>query len=219
VGTLRARLSKASANGPDRAIAELVLERFLLGFVLTKFDMKVDINLRYNFSWHVSIQVLMILKNRSISAHTMENGKPSSPLLTSSEDGQSIPQEQDLVRIKYHRVQKESPEYLTVHEGIDQTVDVELSTFIFSAAPEPVLYLYDFMMSTFVSNAPPPGSPPPPSLEPVPEHESPVIAPPEAEVDSGKIRVRVNLTSVQRTYPYFPMLLTVSVTDMIDDEQ
>jgi len=58
----------------------------------------------------------------------------------------------DLLRIAYTRVQKDSPEYLTVHDGIDQNVDIKMSTLVFRAAPEPVLALYDFIMSTFVSS-------------------------------------------------------------------
>jgi vacuolar protein sorting-associated protein 13A/C len=44
------------------------------------------------------------------------------------------------------------PEYLTVHEGIDQSVDIKMSTLVFRAAPERVLGLYDFIMTTFVSS-------------------------------------------------------------------
>lgn len=58
----------------------------------------------------------------------------------------------DLLRIAYTRVQKDSPEFLTVHDGIDQNVDIKMSTLVFRAAPEPVLALYDFIMTTFVPN-------------------------------------------------------------------
>ncbi len=61
--------------------------------------------------------------------------------------------ENDLLRIAYTRVQKESPDFLTVHEGIDQNVDIKMSTLVFRTAPEPVLSLYDFIMSTFVSTS------------------------------------------------------------------
>lgn len=128
----------------------------------------------------------------------MENNKPSSPLLTSNREGENTSLEKDLVRIRYHRVQKISPEYLSVYEGIDQNVDVELSTFIFSAAPEPVLYLYDFIMTTFVPDTQ--SSPQlPASPSPVANEEAPtsVDAP-----DLGKIRVRVNLSSVQCECPF-----------------
>lgn len=58
--------------------------------------------------------------------------------------------ESDLLRIIYTRVQKESPDFLTTHEGIDQNIDIKMSTLVFRAEPAPVLALYDFVMSTFV---------------------------------------------------------------------
>ena len=56
----------------------------------------------------------------------------------------------DLLTVDYTRAQKASPEFLTVYEGIDQNIDVKISTFVFKAAPEAVLMLYDFIMTTFV---------------------------------------------------------------------
>lgn len=61
--------------------------------------------------------------------------------------------DKDLLRIAYSRVQKQSPDFLTLYEGIDQNVDIKMSTLAFRAAPEPVLALYDFIMTTFVSNS------------------------------------------------------------------
>lgn len=58
--------------------------------------------------------------------------------------------ESHLLRIIYTRVQKESPDFLTAHEGIDQNIDIKMSTLVFRAEPAPVLALYDFVMSTFV---------------------------------------------------------------------
>jgi len=57
----------------------------------------------------------------------------------------------DLLKVVYTRAQKESPEFNSKYEGIEQNVDVVISTLVFRAAPEPVLSLYDFIMSTFVS--------------------------------------------------------------------
>lgn len=57
----------------------------------------------------------------------------------------------DLLRIAYARVQKESPEFAALYECVDQNVDIKISTLVFRAAPEPVLALYDFIMTTFAS--------------------------------------------------------------------
>lgn len=106
------------------------------------------------------------------------------------------PTDEDLLIVKYTRIQQASPEFQPVYEGIDQNVDVKISTFLFRAAPEPVVTVYDFIMTTFVPQnggqaevAVAPGSP---------EAESPT---PEIVVDGGvapqKIRVLLTLASIQ----------------------
>lgn len=56
----------------------------------------------------------------------------------------------DLLVVRYKKCQSESPVFLTQFDGIDQAVDIKISTFTFRAAPEPVLAVYDFVMTTFV---------------------------------------------------------------------
>ncbi len=108
------------------------------------------------------------------------------------------PTDEDLLIVKYTRVQQASPEFQPVYEGIDQNVDAKISTFLFRAAPEPVVTVYDFIMTTFVPQnghqvevVAAPGSP---------EAESPL---PEIVVDGGvapqKIRVLLTLASIQGT--------------------
>ena len=108
------------------------------------------------------------------------------------------PTDEDLLIVKYTRVQQVSPEFQPVYEGIDQNVDIKISTFLFRAAPEPVVTVYDFIMTTFVPQnagqvevAASPGSP---------EAESPTAA---IVVNGGvapqKIRVLLTLASIQGT--------------------
>lgn len=109
----------------------------------------------------------------------------------------------NLLTVRYRRCQPESPVFLSKFDGIDQSVDVKISTFIFRAAPEPVLAVYDFIMTTFV-----PG--------PAPNQQQQVgsVVDGEVSVDHSngvssavveqqqvvqKIRVLVNLASVQGT--------------------
>jgi vacuolar protein sorting-associated protein 13A/C len=66
------------------------------------------------------------------------------------------PQDKNLLIVKYARAQKASPDFSTIYEGISQSVDITISTVIFRAAPEPVLTLYDFVMTTFVPKSEPP---------------------------------------------------------------
>lgn len=101
--------------------------------------------------------------------------------------------DKDLLRIAYSRVNKQSPDFFTLYEGIDQNVDIKMSTLAFRAAPEPVLALYDFIMTTFVSS---PGqlSQPTSGAITVESPDQKIVA----ENDSDeKIRVLVKLEGVQ----------------------
>jgi vacuolar protein sorting-associated protein 13A/C len=111
-------------------------------------------------------------------------------LMSSESTGSVI---KDLMKISYKRVQKNSPEFATVYESIDQSVDVQLSTFIFHAAPEPVVSLYDFIMTTFVPQSP---------EQPANTTLSAIVISDEGELalsakDTGTIKVSVRLDSVQ----------------------
>lgn len=114
----------------------------------------------------------------------------------SSADSDS-PQDKNLLIVKYTRAQKASPDFATVYESIDQSVDITISTVILRAAPEPVLAMYDFVMTTFV-----------PKSEPqaidivsnqVPGINTSVSAPQQSGL-SEKIRVEVKLATVQSEF-------------------
>ena len=47
VDHLRVSISKSGADGGEKPLGDVSLERFALVFALAKFDMNVDINLRY----------------------------------------------------------------------------------------------------------------------------------------------------------------------------
>ncbi|KAG8694260.1 hypothetical protein FRC09_009967, partial [Ceratobasidium sp. 395] len=177
VEKLQASLYKTAPDGTEKLLADTVLEGFALQFAMAKFNMNVDIVLR-------SIGLGMV---------TDEQNRMQLLTSTQEKDGNSAPA--DLVTVKYIRAQKESPEFMSVYGGIDQTVQVSLSTFNFNVAPEPVLTLYDFIMSTFVGgNEANTGAPTPAESGPVtPTNDQP----PPPPADSGKIRVKVKLTSIR----------------------
>ncbi|KAJ7293574.1 vacuolar protein sorting-associated protein 13 [Mycena rebaudengoi] len=175
VDNLRASLAKTGSDGVEKPLGDVTLQRFALVFALAKFDMKVDVNLR------------------SVSMSLVQPHADPIKFVSSPESDSFV--DKDLLSLTYTRVQKESPEFLTIHEGIDQSVDIKISTFVFRAAPEPVLSLYDFVMTTFV----------PQSKTPTIENlvDSPSgVEPQELSTQSssdGKIRVLVKLASVQVT--------------------
>lgn len=121
-----------------------------------------------------------------------QSGSDSIEFMSSAE---SNSKDDDLLIVKYKRVQKASPFYDSVFEGMDQSVDVKISTFIFRAAPEPVLTLYDFIMTTFV-----PKSDRTATMTSVDEGSGNAVsqtASNQNETQSQKIRVLVNLASVK----------------------
>ncbi len=110
--------------------------------------------------------------------------------LLSSADG-SI-DGKDLLRVDYTRVQNTLPDY----EGVDQDITVDVSTVIFWTAPEPLLTLYDLIMTTFVPSAPTPGETPTAAVESTTAITLPV--PESLSVQrSGKLRIFVKLASVE----------------------
>jgi vacuolar protein sorting-associated protein 13A/C len=89
---------------------------------------------------------------RSLEMYLDRPGK--SPLQFMSSAEESGAQDKDLLTVKYKRAQREGPEFQTLFNGMDQSVDVQISTFNFHAAPQPVVSLYNFVMTTFVPPAP-----------------------------------------------------------------
>ncbi|KAF9478514.1 vacuolar protein sorting-associated protein 13 [Pholiota conissans] len=172
---LRAVISKLTADGVDKPLGDLHLNGFSLSFASAKFDMKVDIKLR-----SVAMTVVQPGEN---DIHFI-----STPELSASHD-------KDLLQIVYTRAQRESPDFLAVFEGIDQSVDIKVSTLIFRAAPEPVLALYDFVITTFV----PTDQKNSRGTVPQPKTSSAPIDAVQLNQSDDKIRVLLKLEGVQVT--------------------
>lgn len=121
-------------------------------------------------------------------------------------------QDRDLMTVAYTRAQKESPEFLSVFEGVNQSVVVALSTFLVHAEPEPVITIYNFVMSTFTSpGAPPANTPaPPPPTQPDDDdtvHGAIVLPGPtpaqEPQQSTEKLSVKVKLDTFQGARYYW----------------
>lgn len=100
--------------------------------------------------------------------------------------------------VEYDRVQKASPDYLSKYKGMDQAVDIALSTFVMQADPEPLLDIYDFIMTTFV----PSQQGQPPSSEETGQQAQPTQAP-QTATEQQKIHVRVELASFKGMWLYY----------------
>jgi vacuolar protein sorting-associated protein 13A/C len=132
VGKLQASLFRSTSATTERALAYASLENFGLTLVQRKYEMSVDLFLR------------------NITLAMIEQGSLAErPLLSSGEVDDK--NDHKLVQVRYLKVQKESPTFHSKHEGFDTSIETDLSTFNITLAPEPILSLYDFIMTTFVS--------------------------------------------------------------------
>ncbi|CCL98963.1 uncharacterized protein FIBRA_00971 [Fibroporia radiculosa] len=173
VDVLRASLFQSSTDGADRPMGDVTFERFSMMFTMAKYVMTVDISLS------------------SVSMNVFQAGRNPTECISSTA-GRSGG---DLLVVKYVRVQPRSPEFLSLYEGVDQNVDVKFTTFVFRAVPEPVLSMYEFIMTTFVPE----------------KHQNSVLPSPEVQHDptgptqevveerrsTEKIKVSLKLASIQ----------------------
>ncbi|KAG0050250.1 hypothetical protein BGZ83_004992 [Gryganskiella cystojenkinii] len=172
------RKAPQDVNLPERILAELIIEKFDLQFVLRPVDMAVDIILG------------------SLYVEDKVETDPLYPYLISSDaDGKSPAAGgvEDLVRVSYVKVNKISPEYLTKYKGIDATVDISFSTVTMILTRKSVLTLFDFVLTTFTN--PTPQSQPQSPVTEVKASQSQVdtkLAPPAQDT----MKVKVKMTSI-----------------------
>ncbi|CAG8516340.1 7059_t:CDS:10 [Ambispora leptoticha] len=156
-------------NKPEKLLVDMVLEHFNLDFVLRPFDMSAEI----------------FLKSLSIEDKMSYSGSEFKHLAASEGYGNSQPGDSsNLVHIKYASVNPNSPEYMTKFEGIDQSVDIELSTINVIITRKSILTLYNFLLDTFTA---PPGTP-----------VSAASPNPEASSDSNQAQKKVQQQSTMR---------------------
>ena len=103
-----------------------------------------------------------------------------------------------LLSIHYRRVQPESPIFLSTYDGVNQNIDIGITTVVVQAAPEPLIAMYDFIMNTFVPDNGQTSPSPSPAGEPILSENDPVVS----AVDAGKIKLAMNFAAVQRTFFY-----------------
>lgn len=128
---------------------------------------------------------------RSLSMDVVQAGKEPMKFISSAATDSS----EGLLAIKYNRVQPESPQFLTVYEGINQSVDITVTTVVVRAAPVPVIALYDFIMTTFVPEKTGPDVVA--SLAPEEDSGEETVVPAGQENSSDKLKVLLKLAGIQ----------------------
>ena len=180
VDQLRGSLYRSDPEGkhPDQLLVELVAENFGVEYHLRPYDMSAMV---------------------SLGSVTMDDFVENPPAefksIVSSGDIEDRKQARDLVRVKFVRVKKESPEFMSVYDGIETNVDVAISTINLVVTRKTLLTLLDFILVTF-SN-PQPAAPVATRMA-VTDQESEtniIVQPPP--IESGPIRVKVDLKSIR----------------------
>lgn len=180
VDKLRGSLYKSdpARKKPDQLLVDLVAERFELEFYTRKYDMAAEV---------------------SLASVTMDDFVENPPAefksIVSSGDFEDREQNRSLVHVKYTKVNRQSPEFMPVYEGIETHVNAVISTINLIVTRKTLLTLLDFILVTFTNQEA--------NENPLPSPESedqgsafPEIQEPQAN-SPGSIRVKVDLKSIR----------------------
>ncbi|KAL2128479.1 hypothetical protein VTI74DRAFT_9122 [Chaetomium olivicolor] len=165
---------------PDQLLVELVAEHFSVKYHLRPYDMGAEV---------------------SLGSVTMDDFVENPPAefksIVSSGDVEDRREARDLVHVRFIKVKKESPEFMSVYEGIETNVDVAISTINLVVTRKTLLTLLDFILVTFTNNQVQDGN-----QKAITDDESETdieVEPPfqKGQAESGAIRVKVDLKSIR----------------------
>jgi vacuolar protein sorting-associated protein 13A/C len=131
VEQLRGSLYRSDPDGerPDQLLAELIAENFGFEFTLRPYDMTAE----------VSLQKL------AVEDHVEESPVAEFKNIVSSEKSS------DLFRLKFIRINKDSPEFHSKYKGIAMNIDTNVSTINAIVTRRTLLTLLDFILITFTN--------------------------------------------------------------------
>lgn len=174
VDKLQGSLYRSDPEGkqPDALLVDLIAEHFDLVFYQRQFDMVADVRLR----------------TLAVEDHVEENPTPEFRNLISSEDT-STDTKEDLFSLKFVKVNKDSPEFMTKYEGIATNIDATMSTINLLVTRRTLLTLLDFVMITFTNQ----DAPAPKQLE---DDTSDDVTEQTKAEDGDKIRVKAQLKRI-----------------------
>jgi vacuolar protein sorting-associated protein 13A/C len=166
---------------PDQLLVDLVAQNFGVDFCLRPYDMAAEVSLG------------------SVTVDDFVDNPPAEfKSIVSSGDVEDRKQAKDLVHVKFVRVKKESPEFMTVYEGIETNVDVAVSTINLVVTRKTLLTLLDFILVTFTNNRNENGGHEMAITDSDSESNIEVEPPsPVEQTESGAIRVKVDLKSIR----------------------
>ena len=185
VDTLKGSLyrSDPERKKPDALLVELVAEQFNLDFHTRPYDMTAEVSLG------------------SVTVDDFVDNPPAEfKSIVSSGDSEDLKAGRSLVHVKFVRVNRQSPEFMPLYEGIETNVSVAISTINLIVTRKTLLTLLDFILITFAGGNNDSQSAPK-AIEPEAEKEGDVavevVEPAKPEPTPGSIRVKVDLKSIR----------------------
>ncbi|KAL6852120.1 hypothetical protein J3F83DRAFT_570868 [Trichoderma novae-zelandiae] len=189
VDTLKGSLyrSDPSRSAPDVLLVELVAERFDLSFYTRLYDMAAEVSLG------------------SVTVDDFVDNPPAEfKSIVSSGDREDLQAGRSLVHVKFVKVNRLSPEFMPVYEGVETNITTTISTINLVVTRKTLLTLLDFILVTFTSNNDDgqSGQASPAQIDNAADDdvavEGVVINEPKQKANaSGSIRVKVELKSIR----------------------
>ncbi|KAL7273138.1 Vacuolar protein sorting-associated protein 13 [Rhizina undulata] len=141
VDKLQGSLFKADLEGkmPDKELVLLVAEHFQLDFYLRPYDMAAEV----------------LLKSLNVEDFIDEDASQDFKRIITSDGLSKTSNDNPLFLVKYVKVKKESPEFMTAYQAIETNVDVSISTINVVVTRKTVLTLLDFVITTFTNPSAP----------------------------------------------------------------
>jgi vacuolar protein sorting-associated protein 13A/C len=182
VDRLKGTLYRSDPDGkkPDQLLVELTAEDFDLEFYIRPYDMAAEV---------------------SLAAVTVDDFVDNPPAefksIVSSGDVEDQKEQRDLVHVKFVRIKKESPEYMSIYEGVETNIDVAISTINLIVTRKTLLTLLDFVLVTFTNDDNPSNQ------QAITDTGSDVdidVSPPSpapGQNGAGAIKVKVDLKSIR----------------------
>ncbi|KAF2674902.1 vacuolar protein sorting-associated protein 13 [Microthyrium microscopicum] len=136
VDKLQGSLYKSDPDGkkPDTLLVELIAEHFGFDFTLRPYDMSAEVK----------------LQSLIVEDHIEENPVPEFKNLIYSEGADSS-KAGDLLRFKFMKINKDSPEFQSKYRGIAMNIDTTVSTINLVVTRRTLLTLLDFILLTFTN--------------------------------------------------------------------
>ena len=186
VDRLQGSLYRSDPDGkkPEALFVEMIAENFDLDFYMRPFDMAAEVSLG------------------SVTVDDFVSDPPAEfKSIVSSGDSEDRKQQRALVHVKFVKVKKESPEFMSVYDGIETNINTAISTINLVVTRKTLLTLLDFILVTFTNNSSSDGTTRKKSTDDDEDDENAVEVveptPPPSQAEPGSIRVKVDLKSIR----------------------